>query len=207
MSKYEKIRSVLGISDLSYQSVVKDAESARRKWEESTEDSLEVFQALEEERVIIVRNSLWKLANYISSSTIKDDDGSESLRRLLEGIDVELCYGSALRSLCTGSQRPTEIVYEALPTSEHEGLGLASQRKINPMTQAQKNHLLKEFKSSNNNNNNMASSMLEDSSEVKPKKPPRLIHYTSSSQQRALNYHGTTMDHPYVGKASTMCKE
>ena len=102
-AKHEKSRAALRQSDSVYQSSVAEAEESRQgrnlldsyshnlhaiifycdalqEWERETENCLSLFQDLEEGRIALLRDSLWKVTNIVSSHSVVDDSGSEQGR-------------------------------------------------------------------------------------------------------------------------------
>ena len=56
------------------------AKSPPQEWERETENCLSLFQDLEEGRIALLRDSLWKVTNIVSSHSVVDDSGSEQGR-------------------------------------------------------------------------------------------------------------------------------
>ena len=54
--------------------------SRHQEWERETENCLSLFQDLEEGRIALLRDSLWKVTNIVSSHSVVDDSGSEQVR-------------------------------------------------------------------------------------------------------------------------------
>ena len=52
----------------------------QQEWERETENCLSLFQDLEEGRIALLRDSLWKVTNIVSSHSVVDDSGSEHVR-------------------------------------------------------------------------------------------------------------------------------
>ena len=59
-----------------------------QEWERETENCLSLFQDLEEGRIALLRDSLWKVTNIVSSHSVVDDSGSEQARRRQEGRNM-----------------------------------------------------------------------------------------------------------------------
>lgn len=126
-AKHDKSRTALRQSDSVYQSSVAEAEESRQEWERETENCLSLFQDLEEGRIALLRDSLWKVTNIVSSHSVVDDRGSEQVRVALERGELTECLEGFVAENATGSRRPEPIVYENMPTSDSDGLGKASQ--------------------------------------------------------------------------------
>ena len=125
--KFEKSRQTLRQTESMYRSTVSEAEDSRQEWERDTEACLGFFQDLEEGRIALLRDSLWKVTNIVSSHSVVDDSGSEQVRQVLERGRLADCLERFIAENATGARRPAPIVYEALPTSDSDGLGKASE--------------------------------------------------------------------------------
>lgn len=179
-----------------------NVEDCRRSWEQETEKSLTAFQLLEEERLFVVRDSLWRLANMASAGCVSDDQGAEELRTELERCDLEKAMRTFADRNATGASRPRPVRYSPKPTSASAGLGHDQGRAVslNSLTDlcsrspagGQNNTLRSESRislaTSPDNSMYSSSSWLQHHAKAvpsRPKKPPRLmIHSPSTTSYR-----------------------
>ena len=94
-------------------------------WESETEESLALFQSLEEERLGVTRDSLWRLANVSSAASVADDNAAETVRQALEAANLNAVIEDFVRSEGTGGHRPAAIEFEQQTTSSSVGMGKA----------------------------------------------------------------------------------
>ena len=94
-------------------------------WESETEESLALFQSLEEERLGVTRDSLWRLANVSSVASVADDNAAETVRQALEAANLNAVIEDFVRSEGTGGHRPAAIEFEQQTTSSSVGMGKA----------------------------------------------------------------------------------
>ena len=125
-SKYVKAKQSLDIAESHYKSTVISVEDARRLWEIETEKSMNLFQELEEERLAVSRDSLWRLANITSITSVADDDSAEEVRSYLESCNLNDTMAKFIEDHGTGSKRPEPIEFQAQPTSSSVGMGRAA---------------------------------------------------------------------------------
>lgn len=183
--KFDKATFALKCAELNYHSMAREAEESRQMWEKETEDCLRLFQTMEEERFDLIRDSLWRVSNFISAQCVADDNGSEDIRILLESTKFEDCLNDFIEENLTGSERPAKIVYKPLPTSNSDGLGHARQVVNGRSSLGRECNSAAATPSVMRAGGSMDfhSAKLERSlqSDQLPRKPPRLIHYASST--------------------------
>lgn len=92
-------------SEKAYHGSVASAEEYRKDWEQQTERALKEFQSLEEHRLVLVRDSLWKFANISSQTSVADDAASELIRQKLECFNLEVCVADFINNNSTGENR------------------------------------------------------------------------------------------------------
>lgn len=170
-------------SEINYKLLSSEAEASRAKWEQETENSLQSFQTLEETRVDVARNSLWKVSNLISSSCVGLDNGQEQLRTKLERVHINETIQEIIDETSSGQRRPKEIWYESFPNSSHYGLGPAP----NVILESTPNSTLRR-------------EARAVQSSPSPPKPPRLIHYLPSWQTRSEHLETNNTTFPFVGR-------
>ena len=64
------------------------------------------FEALEEERLGMTRNSIWRLANVSSAASVADDEAAESVRQTLETNNLADVFKEFVDNEGTGNKRP-----------------------------------------------------------------------------------------------------
>ena len=64
------------------------------------------FEALEEERLGVTRNSIWRLANVSSAASVADDEAAESVRQTLETNNLADVFKEFVDNEGTGNKRP-----------------------------------------------------------------------------------------------------
>ena len=67
---------------------------------------LTAFEALEEERLGVTRNSIWRLANVSSAASVADDEAAESVRQTLETNNLADVFKEFVDNEGTGNKRP-----------------------------------------------------------------------------------------------------
>ncbi|XP_065187804.1 proline-serine-threonine phosphatase-interacting protein 1-like [Sycon ciliatum] len=110
--KAKKARQASELADQSYQEAVKNLDEARLLWEREMEVACKVFQDLEEERVLFLRQMMWKHCNVYSSLAVRDDEVHEAVRCSLEQCDADSDLTLFVQQKRTGSDRPVPIEYE-----------------------------------------------------------------------------------------------
>ena len=67
---------------------------------------LTAFEALEEERLGVTRNSIWRLANVSSAASVADDEAAETVRQTLETNNLADVFKEFVDNEGTGNKRP-----------------------------------------------------------------------------------------------------
>ncbi|KAL4223466.1 proline-serine-threonine phosphatase interacting protein [Mactra antiquata] len=117
--KTEKSRENMEKADTAYKQSVDTLEHARVHWIADMEDCCRNFQSLEEERIYIIRDELWKCSNIDSQLCVDWDESCESIRRCLEVCDVQNEIRNFIRTNMTGKIRPGRIEYENYFTDQN----------------------------------------------------------------------------------------
>lgn len=125
LTKYEKSKQCLDSSEIHYRSAASATEECRRLWESETENSLAAFEALEEERLGVTRNSIWRLANVTSAASVADDEAAESVRQTLETNNLADVFKEFVDNEGTGNKRPKPVEFQQQTTSSSIGMGKA----------------------------------------------------------------------------------
>eukprot|EP00128_Syssomonas_multiformis_P007324 Colp12_sorted_trinity150504_noHs@29259 len=112
-NKARKAKAEANKADISYQESVRQLENIRVEWENATEAAYEKFQTLEEERIDYLRNNMWALTNFLSSSCVHDDEAYERVRQGLEQCTVTKDIEEFIEINKTGTERPRFIDYES----------------------------------------------------------------------------------------------
>ncbi len=192
-------------SESDYNSSVIEAETARQQWMEETKDAYEAFEEIEIARITLLRNSLWKAANFVSTGCVVDDRYAEEMRLLLEKCDVSDCLRSFAESNGTGAKWPEQISFKESATSASEGLGRAEEwlrRWSSETSPADTNSLRKQRADSSTSDSSLGSvSVIQTPN--RPKKPPRLIHYAEQARINAvINARSNPLPFPVVGNSA-----
>ena len=76
-----------------------NVEKSPKEWERETENCLSLFQDLEEGRIALLRDSLWKVTNIVSSHSVVDDSGSEQERDSMNSLSFKIHCAASGRSV------------------------------------------------------------------------------------------------------------
>eukprot|EP00047_Mylnosiga_fluctuans_P008774 m.8749 g.8749 ORF g.8749 m.8749 type:complete len:302 (+) comp2325_c0_seq1:143-1048(+) len=110
--KIGKAEAAISLADQQYHEAVNQLEESRVLWEREMERCCAQFQAMEEERLTFLRDTLWLATNIMSSACVSDDEALETVRLALERVSVETDIAEYIREKRTGYDRPAKIEYE-----------------------------------------------------------------------------------------------
>lgn len=143
--KAEKSREALEKADTLYKQSVDILEQARVSWETDMEDSCQVYQRQEEERIFKLRDILWKCTNIDSRLCVEWDEGCETVRLYLERCVVEKEITDFVQQCMTGTVRPVRIEYEnyfddrrSSPNTQRERLAPPAPGQVQPTVSSQR---------------------------------------------------------------------
>ncbi|XP_066270131.1 proline-serine-threonine phosphatase-interacting protein 2-like isoform X2 [Branchiostoma lanceolatum] len=100
-------------ADTAYKSCVEGLEQSRVSWEKCHAHSCQVFQKMEEERIMFLRDKLWVHSNLGSMTCVQNDEHYEDMRKALEHCDEYKDINLFVNTKKTGTQRPAPVVYES----------------------------------------------------------------------------------------------
>ncbi|XP_078576333.1 proline-serine-threonine phosphatase-interacting protein 2-like isoform X3 [Branchiostoma floridae x Branchiostoma japonicum] len=100
-------------ADTAYKSCVEGLEQSRVSWEKCHAHSCQVFQKMEEERIMFLRDKLWVHSNLGSMICVQNDEHYEDMRKALEHCDEVKDISLFVNTKKTGTQRPAPVVYES----------------------------------------------------------------------------------------------
>ncbi|KAI8503103.1 proline-serine-threonine phosphatase interacting protein [Branchiostoma belcheri] len=100
-------------ADTAYKSCVEGLEQSRVSWEKCHAHSCQVFQKMEEERIMFLRDKLWVHSNLGSMTCVQNDEHFEDMRKALEHCDQHKDINLFVNTKKTGTQRPAPVVYES----------------------------------------------------------------------------------------------
>eukprot|EP00048_Salpingoeca_helianthica_P016817 m.234379 g.234379 ORF g.234379 m.234379 type:complete len:292 (-) comp19586_c0_seq1:28-903(-) len=106
-----KAEQAVDQANTQYQEAITQLEDSRIQWEREMERCGSVFQLMEEERLIYLRNVMWLATNIFASACVTDDEAFETMRVQLEHVSVEADIAEYIREKRTGSQRPARIEF------------------------------------------------------------------------------------------------
>nr|XP_054752439.1 proline-serine-threonine phosphatase-interacting protein 2-like [Lytechinus pictus] len=110
--KKEKCLAAVEQADAQYHASVKTLDDARNDWEKQMEETCIILQAMEEERIKFLRNSMWVHTNMLSLHCVEDDQHCEESRKILEQCSEENDIRLFVAQKRTGSSRPAPIEVE-----------------------------------------------------------------------------------------------
>lgn len=111
-------------ADSIYQSSIKNLEDARNKWQLDMEDTCELFQRFEVNRIQFLRNEMWVYTNLESLRAVDIDHKSEDCRTVIEKCDESADIQQFINIKQTGSERPAPILYESY--AHHSPTGISA---------------------------------------------------------------------------------
>lgn len=111
-SKASKAKDNRDNADTAYRNAVDSLECVRQNWEKETELACNQLEELEEKRIDVLRDLLWRITNVDSLACVRHDECSENVRDILENCDVTTDLQNFIESNKSGSKRPDPILYE-----------------------------------------------------------------------------------------------
>ncbi|XP_071179004.1 proline-serine-threonine phosphatase-interacting protein 2-like isoform X1 [Mytilus edulis] len=119
LDKIEKVKDkaieTMEQADQSYKNSIETLENTRTQWEKDMENTCSEFEHLEEARIELLRDLIWKCTNIDSQTCVDHDQCAENVRQMLELCDIDKELHDFIEKNKTGSERPelpTEVFYE-----------------------------------------------------------------------------------------------
>ncbi|KAI0227721.1 Proline-serine-threonine phosphatase-interacting protein 1 [Lamellibrachia satsuma] len=88
-------------------------EQLRIQWETIMISACNMFERLEEQRIVFLRNEMWVHLNAQSQACVRTDDNNEEVRMSLDKCDPDVDIVKFINEKRTGSERPAKIQYDA----------------------------------------------------------------------------------------------
>ncbi|GFN81674.1 proline-serine-threonine phosphatase-interacting protein 2, partial [Plakobranchus ocellatus] len=99
-------------ADNAYKGAVHVLEDCRVSWEHEMTAACNAIQQLDEERIIFLRQELWKAINADSQIALDIDESCEQVREILEKCDVISDIDAFIQSRGTGPVHPEPFLYQ-----------------------------------------------------------------------------------------------
>ncbi|XP_033747400.1 proline-serine-threonine phosphatase-interacting protein 1-like isoform X2 [Pecten maximus] len=107
----EKCYDNMQNADTAYKSSLETLEAARKAWESTMVETCEAFQQIEDDRIYLTRNILWKITNVDSQACVIQDNCAEKIRQALEKCDIETDLQTFIDNYGVGRVRPERVPY------------------------------------------------------------------------------------------------
>lgn len=99
-------------ADTQYKNSVEQLDRMRVHWENEMQKTCNTFEELDEQRIEMLRDVVWRSANVDSQTAVECDQCAENVRVKLEQCDIDTDIEEFINNNRTGSERPAQIVYE-----------------------------------------------------------------------------------------------
>ncbi|XP_060076303.1 proline-serine-threonine phosphatase-interacting protein 1-like [Ylistrum balloti] len=111
-TKEIKAKDEMEKADCQYRSIVDSLQNAQRIWEEDMENTCEVYQQLDVERIDVIRDVMWKGTNVDSQMCVDHDMCCEYIRNLLEKCVIDSEIIAFVERARVGSRHPAHTEYQ-----------------------------------------------------------------------------------------------
>jgi len=185
-ARHSKVRSSMESAETAYRGSVDYLEEVRERWEKQTEMAADTFQDLETVRLTLLRDSVWKLSNILSSTCVADDEAYEDTRKVLEATDLDEGIQLFISQHQTGDKKPGSLEPEALPNSSTVGMGHAKQYESGSLGRARNYSSMGHLTDAGRSRSDLGFNSPQIPP-VRPRKPPRLHTYELPSTAKQVN--------------------
>ncbi|OBZ80872.1 Cell division control protein 15, partial [Choanephora cucurbitarum] len=94
-----------------YKALVEQVDQIAHEWNSTWTEACEVMEAMEEDRVELIKSNVWEYANLASATLLVQDESCESIRKQLEKCSFERDLRQCITLHSTGSTIPTTNDY------------------------------------------------------------------------------------------------
>jgi len=174
-ARHSKVRSSMESAETAYRGSVDYLEEVREQWINETAEAANTFQVLECGRLSLLRDSVWKLTNILSTSCVADDQVYEETRQVLEVVDLEDAIDQFITDNQTGTTKPGSQQPESLPNSSTMGMGHARQYDSCSLGRSRNFSSLGHLADTGRSRSDLG--FTTQNPPARPRKPPRLHTY------------------------------